>query len=630
MKKLLLYAGVVFLFASLAIAQTTFSPTVMEITCPAEINYDFGNEPLDIPFNVSGVPGAFWLVINTHGKANEIVGVSNGFLGWHYVDKIDTTVYVSGRYQREIGDVDISWDGTNSDGEKVPEDTYIYYLWAYDDKNPLQKVTNFVPTSQCWDSPQNVIVTHNGQGMPLEKPFIFGNRFHHTCVDDITWKRFGTAYKWEIGSNPEDLNNLETTWMPFYVDRKFQTNYDYGGPVLMPGDYTKYAHCSTHYPSKTATLMLWTFVPGGDATYDPDWFGWDQDLEWESIVGSGPASERPTVYNNPDGSEPYIYGQQSGFHLFDREWDLMYVANWDGDMVFRKMLHEWYMPDDNNTRGDPNACITNMFTRGNNLWQVSCTLSCLQEMIDTTKLLVDPDDDEDYIKWQNWNGDYFLDRFFWEDSDQPWACIDAVTAEYQVPNAALDNELFALYFRGTPTRIKTPGRALTLLTQDGTGVTDVLSFGGNQIPPHNNFQLVDNGSQYDGIYPPTPEERIEGLDGNHGVWFIAFDSAGGKIVPGEVEPGIEETAQAAYALKQNAPNPFNPTTTIGFTLAEAGDVSIDIYNVAGQKVDTLVSGFMETGSHSVVWNASRFSAGVYFYTIKSGNFTKTMKMTLLK
>ena len=77
-------------------------------------------------------------------------------------------------------------------------------------------------------------------------------------------------------------------------------------------------------------------------------------------------------------------------------------------------------------------------------------------------------------------------------------------------------------------------------------------------------------------------------------------------------------------------NPFNPTTTIGFTLADAGDVAIDVYNVAGQKVDTLVSGFMEAGSHSAVWDASGFSAGVYFYTVKSGDFTRTLKMTLLK
>jgi len=52
--------------------------------------------------------------------------------------------------------------------------------------------------------------------------------------------------------------------------------------------------------------------------------------------------------------------------------------------------------------------------------------------------------------------------------------------------------------------------------------------------------------------------------------------------------------------------------------------------VAGQKVDTIVSGFMSAGSHTVTWDASEFSAGVYFYTVKAGEFSKTMKMTLLR
>jgi len=216
MKKSLLLTVIMLLFASWSFAQTTFSPTVMEITCPAEINYDFGDEPLKIPFTLSGVPGAVWFVINTYGKADQISQVRNGFLGWHYVDKIDTTVYVSGRYQRELGDVDISWDGTNSDGEKVPEDTYTYNLWAYDDKSPRQKASDFVPESPCWDSNMNTMVTYDEQGMLLEKPFFFGSRYHHWAQDDVVWKRFGTTWKWEIGSNPEDLNNLETTWMPFY------------------------------------------------------------------------------------------------------------------------------------------------------------------------------------------------------------------------------------------------------------------------------------------------------------------------------------------------------------------------------------------------------------------------------
>ncbi|MCE5248930.1 T9SS type A sorting domain-containing protein [bacterium] len=81
---------------------------------------------------------------------------------------------------------------------------------------------------------------------------------------------------------------------------------------------------------------------------------------------------------------------------------------------------------------------------------------------------------------------------------------------------------------------------------------------------------------------------------------------------------------------QGAPNPFNPSTTVSFTIPQPGNVTIDIYNAAGQKVAAVADGFMSAGNHSVTWDASGFSAGVYFYTVKAGYVSKTMKMTLLK
>jgi len=108
---------------------------------------------------------------------------------------------------------------------------------------------------------------------------------------------------------------------------------------------------------------------------------------------------------------------------------------------------------------------------------------------------------------------------------------------------------------------------------------------------------------------------------------VAEDSVKGIITD---KVAVEEDTPAAFAVAQNSPNPFNPTTTISFTLTEAGNVTVDVFNVAGQKVDTIANEFMSSGSHSVTWDASEFSAGVYFYAVKTGDFSKTMKMTLLK
>jgi hypothetical protein len=86
----------------------------------------------------------------------------------------------------------------------------------------------------------------------------------------------------------------------------------------------------------------------------------------------------------------------------------------------------------------------------------------------------------------------------------------------------------------------------------------------------------------------------------------------------------------ATALGQNYPNPFNATTTIPFDVAEEGYVNLSVYNVAGQLVDVLQDGEMAAGNHSVNWNASTVSSGVYFYKLTVNDYTTTKRMELLK
>ncbi len=85
-----------------------------------------------------------------------------------------------------------------------------------------------------------------------------------------------------------------------------------------------------------------------------------------------------------------------------------------------------------------------------------------------------------------------------------------------------------------------------------------------------------------------------------------------------------------FGLAQNYPNPFNPTTTINFSLATKSDVSLKVYNLLGQEVMTLIEGVQNAGVHEVNFNANLLSSGVYFYTIKAGDFVSTKKMMLLK
>jgi flagellar hook assembly protein FlgD len=80
----------------------------------------------------------------------------------------------------------------------------------------------------------------------------------------------------------------------------------------------------------------------------------------------------------------------------------------------------------------------------------------------------------------------------------------------------------------------------------------------------------------------------------------------------------------------NYPNPFNPTTTISYQIAETGHVNISVYNINGQLVETLINERITEGFYSTIWNANNISSGLYFYKLAAGNQTITKKMLLLK
>ncbi len=96
-----------------------------------------------------------------------------------------------------------------------------------------------------------------------------------------------------------------------------------------------------------------------------------------------------------------------------------------------------------------------------------------------------------------------------------------------------------------------------------------------------------------------------------------------------------ETIPQFDILNQNYPNPFNPETSITFTIKEAGNVTIDIYNLKGQKVKTLLNEYRDVGQHKLVWNGKddndkQVATGLYLYRMKKGIFSSTKKMILMK
>ena len=96
----------------------------------------------------------------------------------------------------------------------------------------------------------------------------------------------------------------------------------------------------------------------------------------------------------------------------------------------------------------------------------------------------------------------------------------------------------------------------------------------------------------------------------------------------EIEISLE--MPTSFELSQNFPNPFNPTTNIRFTLPEASNVKLKVFNTLGEEVANLTNRMFEAGVHNVSFDASNFISGVYFYSIEANNFVQVRKMMLLK
>jgi len=92
----------------------------------------------------------------------------------------------------------------------------------------------------------------------------------------------------------------------------------------------------------------------------------------------------------------------------------------------------------------------------------------------------------------------------------------------------------------------------------------------------------------------------------------------------------EKSIPNSYHLSQNYPNPFNPSTTISWQLAASSFVTLKVHNVLGKEVAALVNEEVQAGMHSVNFDASHLSSGIYFYTLKTNSFMQTKKMILLR
>ena len=128
------------------------------------------------------------------------------------------------------------------------------------------------------------------------------------------------------------------------------------------------------------------------------------------------------------------------------------------------------------------------------------------------------------------------------------------------------------------------------------------------------------------------------MSGLYQVKLVASNSYGNDTIIRtkyvNVSPMIgisgNETTLNDYRLYQNFPNPFNPSTTIKYSIAKSGFVSLKVYDIMGREVAVLVNSVLKGGTYEAIFNADKLSSGVYYYKLFSEDFRETRKMLLIK
>lgn len=182
----------------------------------------------------------------------------------------------------------------------------------------------------------------------------------------------------------------------------------------------------------------------------------------------------------------------------------------------------------------------------------------------------------------------------------------------------------------------TPIEIATNVATVGAGARHVLYItndGALMSAGHNNSNQLGfpGGSLYEGFAHianiPNVAENTPAISGSGGSTMVLAD-------PAELPTGTsaEEPADQPHKarLDQNYPNPFNPTTEISYTIPNSEHVQIEVFNMLGQQVATLVNDTQNAGTHSVTFDATNLSSGMYLYRIQTGSFVETRKMMLVK
>lgn len=481
--------------ASVHADSTIFSPTPLTIDTDDIVPYAFDGTVFELPVNIGGTPAQVVFCVYTKDRASEIGSITNGYLGWHYVNKIDTCIYASTPFQFSPGANTVTWDGRYNDGGDVPPGDYTFYLWGFDNKSGKQLMSKSLLSGWGFDMNSNVL-ERDENGIPLANP---------------VWYTRDT--RWVIGGDP--LNNALLLKTTISLPENWNTR---GEPLIDPRDNTYFYLSVGNSPDRFGAIAKLRWIAGGEAEL-ADSFG-DGGIS-EQFATSGGGS--PGV--DTDGT--YLFTGDDN-HVASNEPDAdFYIYDFNGAIVEEFDLTPWWSNiSDYEAGGQMNGGPILINVRQGKVFLGSHT-TCIHQMVDPVRYL-ESGNPSDFFVWTNGNGDYVLDKNFAETADRPWVCND-----YNVPPYTYSYNGDELLFSQCGFYDDTRELSFGLLGPDGTGL-GYFAFQGQTNGWNKGIIIVDGGTAYDGLY--CDNEQTGGVHydwcSNHvekGIFFVAQDAFRGII-----------------------------------------------------------------------------------------------------
>jgi hypothetical protein len=682
-----------------------FSPGILRLISPSQIHCDFDGREIRIPVTVSGAQADVVFAVFTQNMSPYINRTRNGYLGWHYVNRVDTCVYISAPYHFEEGNNTISWNGRDSDGNlvKYSPDNYHYYLWGYDRSSQGLKANAFIGSKEFASA---TILTKNYQGTCFSQPMIVTGL--PSWSSPAAESRQVVRSFWIVGDDPNEISLLRPLkYMSSGEAPRLGTAAETDGIVFY----------SLSAEQGAIKLYKREWAPNGDALPAADW--------GEHGAVSFPFRNKPDAplyglpeYGGPvsDGAGrlyfPYFQPYGSEYNVPDSRAVIACVDAADGALVRSLDLTPWW-----SSPPDEIHCPDSMEYKNGMLF-LSSPSSCLVQMIDPYF-----EDLTGFVRWENGYGDGTWDNSLppvsWQ---KTWTCFGSDTP----PNPAdisVDSNMFSVF-----PATGLGGASFGAFAPDGTGL-GYFPIPGVEDGTITSLKIINYGSAYDGMY-----YTYSGANGDStGVWHRGFSTCGGIIgqwydtpyykhldlvyplygaqliarleypITWEVEgieyiriefsldngmtwtsfadsiaagvlrvnylwttPNInssecklrvtdindpnytsttsfsitgatgvnEETIPTTFRISVH-PNPFNPATTISFSLPSRGQANVTIFDTTGRKVRGLVSGVFTAGMHSAIWNGHddndrQVSSGIYIARLTAGKHAASSKMLLMR